>query len=113
MRMDDDAVRVIGTDPRSTDIFVSAAHGTNGQSWPPLINHDGKTYKFACNEVMTQDTPNVGGLARYTLLSAEPAMEMRLCEQNFVTLRPNKLYYFTVDPDCENCLKIAKLYENQ
>jgi len=47
-----------------------------------------------------------------TLKDGEKAkvIEMFLCEQNFLILRPNQLYYFTVDPNCDACNKIANNY---
>lgn len=30
-------------------------------------------------------------------------MEMRICELRNVSLRPNRPYIFTVDPNCANC----------
>ncbi len=35
-------------------------------------------------------------------------LEMRLCEQDCVILKPNQPYIFTVDPDCEKCLAIEQ-----
>lgn len=39
------------------------------------------------------------------------AVEMRLCEAARVQLKPNQLYYFTVDQDCVNCRKAARMAE--
>lgn len=43
----------------------------------------------------------------------EDVMEMRLCEQDHVTLRPDRKYIFTVDPNCANCVAIAERYKGQ
>jgi hypothetical protein len=37
---------------------------------------------------------------------------MRLCETKFLIMRPDRLYYFTVDRNCDNCMALAKIYEN-
>ena len=34
-------------------------------------------------------------------------IELRLCEQNHFVLKPNQLYIFTVDENCEECRKVA------
>lgn len=34
-------------------------------------------------------------------------IEMRMCEQNCVVLKPNQLYLFTVDQDCQACKDAA------
>jgi hypothetical protein len=41
----------------------------------------------------------VGGLTNYSVL------EMRLCEPGRVFLKPNQLYFFTVDESCPFCLR--------
>ncbi len=33
----------------------------------------------------------------------EQVMELRLCEQQYVVLQPDRLYRFTADPDCQRC----------
>jgi hypothetical protein len=38
---------------------------------------------------------------------------MRLCEVPHLFLRPDRLYYFTVDPNCPACVAAAKPYENE
>lgn len=48
--------------------FVVAAHGTNGMTWPTIINDEktGKKFKFAHNETMPDwMTSHWGGYARY------------------------------------------------
>lgn len=37
--------------------------------------------------------------------------ELRLCESQHLFLRPNQLYFFTVDKDCPKCIELAKHYE--
>lgn len=61
--------------------------------------------------------PKVKGGDLLYLSAREPAKdvgegveEMRLCEQEFLTLRPNQLYRFTVAPGCEKCEGIAAVY---
>ena len=39
-------------------------------------------------------------------LSNPQIMVMRLCEQNFVILKPDQLYVFTYDPSCPSCHKV-------
>ncbi|MEQ1950894.1 hypothetical protein [Mesorhizobium sp. CN2-181] len=41
----------------------------------------------------------------------QQVMEMRLCEQNHVILKPDVLYHFTVDPSCGKCRQIAATCE--
>lgn len=36
---------------------------------------------------------------------------LRLCEQDHIVLRPNRLYYFTVDKNCAKCVELAKKYQ--
>lgn len=36
---------------------------------------------------------------------------MRLCETQFLFMRPDRLYYFTVDRKCARCVELAKMYE--
>lgn len=36
-----------------------------------------------------------------------PPFEMRLCEQNHVILKPNRVYVFTVDQECDECRRLA------
>lgn len=40
-------------------------------------------------------------------------VEMRLCEQGFVVLRPDVAYIFTVDPTCEKCKQLAANYAKE
>lgn len=108
MKMNDDDVWFISAE--SGSIIVAAKYGTVGLEWPQFFDHEGCTYKYASNEVISRHE-NFGGKARYTLLSTTPTFEMRLCEQDHVVLRPNQLYIFTVDPNCPHCVKIAKSYE--
>jgi hypothetical protein len=35
--------------------------------------------------------------------------DMMLCEQDIVILQPDQLYRFTVDPNCENCKRLAEV----
>jgi hypothetical protein len=106
--MDDEDVQVIAVEDRTGDVFVGAAFGTNGYEWPPFVEYKDSTYKFECNEPMTLDVAaHIGGYARYKLFATKPVMQMRLCEQRFVGLKPDMLYYFTVDPNCEACKRIA------
>lgn len=37
-----------------------------------------------------------------------PDVELRLCESRFLYLKPDVLYRFTVDPNCEGCLKAER-----
>jgi len=37
--------------------------------------------------------------------------ELMLCESERLILRPNLLYRFTVDEECERCKQIANTYE--
>lgn len=39
--------------------------------------------------------------------------EMFLCESAHLLLRPNQLYYFTVDENCEECRKLADNYRQE
>jgi hypothetical protein len=109
--MDDDDVTVVAVEERTGDIFAAAEFGTNGYEWPPFIEHKGSTYKFACNEPITLDIAvHVGGYARYKLFATQRVMQMRLCEQEFVGLKPDMLYYFTVDQKCSKCKDLAHRY---
>jgi len=38
-------------------------------------------------------------------------IELALCEQERLFLRPNALYRFVVHPSCERCAEIAALYK--
>lgn len=49
---------------------------------------------------LEEETPSV-------TLNTLAIMEMRLCEQNRVTMKPNRLYVFTVDLTCPKCVQIA------
>lgn len=57
--------------------------------------------------------PNVDPSVELEPLYIHPAptcgevLEMRLCEQNHVILKPDQLYRFTVDPECSNCRAFA------
>lgn len=42
----------------------------------------------------------------------ESPLEMYLCEQNMVILKPNQLYIFRVAPDCDKCKLLEKLGRN-
>lgn len=39
----------------------------------------------------------------------EKVLELRLCETERLILKPNRLYLFTVDPQCNRCCKLAGL----
>lgn len=39
----------------------------------------------------------------------EDVMEMRLCEQGHVILKPDQLYRFTVDPHCPKCVHLEQM----
>lgn len=43
----------------------------------------------------------------------EGVTEMQLCEPPHIFLRPNQLYIFTVDPNCEKCKEANKPYEGE
>lgn len=36
-------------------------------------------------------------------LRGSSVIEMRLCEAKKLVLKPDQLYYFTVDPNCQEC----------
>jgi hypothetical protein len=38
-------------------------------------------------------------------------IELALCESKHLVLRPNTLYKFIVIPTCEECKKLASVYE--
>jgi hypothetical protein len=38
-----------------------------------------------------------------------PIIELSLCEQEFLVLKPNQLYLFTVMPGCKGCRELADL----
>lgn len=62
--------------------------------------------------VPSGECPNCGALCHW--LKDDPKssyMEMRLCETDHVFLKPDKLYKFTVDPGCPNCMRLAQLYD--
>lgn len=44
-------------------------------------------------------------------MSNDKTVELRLCEQDHLALRPNINYRFTVDPSCAECVKLARVYE--
>lgn len=39
---------------------------------------------------------------------ADPIVELCLCEQKHLVLKPNQLYRFTVDKTCKACLQLAE-----
>lgn len=43
-------------------------------------------------------------------LDEQAPMELRLCESERLVLRANRNYVFTIDPDCESCVRIGKAY---
>ncbi len=42
----------------------------------------------------------------------DEVITLALCEQSWLTLRPNQLYKFEIMPDCEECLRLAEVYED-
>lgn len=42
---------------------------------------------------------------------AKNICQLCLCESQHLFLRPNQLYFFTVDKDCAKCVELAKHYE--
>jgi hypothetical protein len=43
----------------------------------------------------------------------ETPIEMALCEQEFLILRPDTLYIFRVIPNCERCKALAEAYKGK
>lgn len=41
----------------------------------------------------------------------EQPLELNLCESEALVLRPDKLYRFTVDLKCSECVRIARIYD--
>lgn len=128
MQMLSEDVRVVSGDEADTEIFVAARMGTMGYGWPSSIVHNGVTFHFATNEAIPHELAAwYGGYAKYERgvqmpSQPKPVIEedaphvqgvtyMRLCETQFLFMRPDRLYYFTVDRKCARCVELAKMYE--
>lgn len=61
--------------------------------------------------IITAEESNHGHAAVYCDCcdsKAEDVMELRLCESRNIVFQPNRLYYFTVDPNCPKCVELAE-----
>lgn len=65
-----------------------------------------KLIKTDNREVNLGVTPELA-LARQLDAHLDAHLEMRLCEQHRVTLKPDTTYVFTVDETCHDCVKLA------
>ena len=135
LRMTLDDVLVANDQNGADEIYVASRHGTAAYMWPPRVEHKGIKYRFHANEPMTGELANYyGGYAKYVrddeLTIEEPlciddvededeydaprvqgVSYLRLCESIRVALRPDRLYYFTVDKYCPKCVALAKAYK--
>lgn len=46
-------------------------------------------------------------------MNNENVIEMYMCEVNGIFLRPDQLYIFRVDPNCEKCKKLDVYREDE
>ena len=81
-------------------------HHMNGESVPVL--------EVWANDAMLLALPVEGHKEQIRFKGANQAevVEMRLCEQEHVILKPGVLYFFTVDKDCENCVNLERIGTN-
>ncbi len=43
----------------------------------------------------------------------QDVIELAMCEQEHLILRPNRLYMFVVHKGCKRCEELAKVYETE
>jgi hypothetical protein len=65
-------VHIVDVNSNTGDMLVGAKYGTNGMTWPAVIEYDADQYRFRSNEILTPHlAQHFGGLAKYERVAAE------------------------------------------
>lgn len=98
-----------GHPPTAAEVFEQWQEAGQGQAVAE-VREDKRSGKVFIASLGDADLEP--GMKLYASPASAPSepMEMRLCETEFVHLRPDQPYVFTVDAGCPRCVEMAAIY---
>jgi hypothetical protein len=61
------------------------------------------------DHVLRYEKSGLSNETRQTSEIPKNYIELRLCETEFLILKPNVFYMFTVDPNCSRCIELEEI----